>query len=273
MPQDLSPSLINALGARLQRIEQAGRPLCRVLPFESSAIDTQLPDGGLAVGGLHEITAAGNAAPDSVAATLFAAGILARRAGPILWCSIAHDLFAPRLDTVGLSSDRLIFVEAGSDKAACLLVEEGLRHGGFAGVVGEIGRLPLAAARRLQRAAEVSHALVLTLRRGASRTATAATRGAATRDTAIGEMALGPAVAVTRWRIAALVPSPSSASPSPGSGSRGHWRVNLIHCRGGEPASWIVEGCSAEGRLTTLADPAEHLAVTAVAAPAIAGTS
>ena len=54
-----------------------------------------------------------------------------------------------------LHPDRVIYAEAGSEKAILACFEEGLRHGGLAGVVAEVARLPMTPSRRLQLAAEV----------------------------------------------------------------------------------------------------------------------
>jgi hypothetical protein len=136
-------------------------------------------------------------------AALFAAGILARLKGPVLWCLKSHDLFAPALAGAGLHPDRVIYVEAGDEKTVLLTAEEGLRHGGLAGVVGELARLPMAASRRLQLAAESSGVVALILRRWRNETA-AAEFGS-------------PTAATSRWRITAL---PSTPLPTAGVGRR-----------------------------------------------------
>ena len=64
------------------------------------------------------------------------------------------------------SPDRVIYAEAGKAATALLAMEEGLRHAGLAGVVGELsGRLTLTASRRLQLAAEQSGVTCFVLRR------------------------------------------------------------------------------------------------------------
>jgi len=44
-----------------------------VLPFGVSSIDSYLPEGGVALGALHEVAGGGNGAIDGAAASLFAA--------------------------------------------------------------------------------------------------------------------------------------------------------------------------------------------------------
>ena len=131
------------------------RPPARRSPFGVPAIDGCLPGGGLALGALHEVASGGADIEHGAAAMLLSAGILARLPGQVLWVLERPDLFAPALDAVGLQADRVIYAEAGNAATVLLTMEEGLRHAGLAGVVGELsGKLTLTASRRLQLAAE-----------------------------------------------------------------------------------------------------------------------
>lgn len=214
-----------------------------VLPFGLDALDKALAEGGLALGALHEVAAGGQGATHEAAAMLFAAGIAARLDGPVLWALPASDLFAPGLAGIGLHPDRVIYAEvgaeAGDDRTVLLVMEEGLRHGGLAAVIGEVSRLPLTASRRLQLAAEKSGTLALAFRRHAGREPAGRVE---------------PNAADSRWRIAAL---PSSPLPVPGLG-RARWRVELARCRGGHPGSWELEACDAQGRLALPAGLADR---------------
>lgn len=242
-PKSLPPT-IAALRERIARIER-GTPRRRgaalpVLP----PIDAALPDHGLTLGALHEIAGAGPDVEHGAAAALFIAGLLARQRGPVLWAMERADLFAPGLAAAGLHPDRVIYAEAGKPALVLQTMEEGLRHPGLAGVVGELsGRLTLTDSRRLQLAAETSGVAAFALRRSRRHD-----------DPALME----PSAAVTRWRIAAL-PSPPAlphAPETPGLG-RQRWRLDLLRCRAGEPGSWIVEACDAKGRLGVVADLAD----------------
>ncbi len=139
------------------------------MPFGIKAIDERLPEGGLALGALHEVAGGGNGAIDGAAAALFAAGIAARTRGRVLWCVTRQDLFAPALVSAGLAPNRVIYVEAGDEKSVLACFEEGLRHGGSHGglgaVVAEVARLSMTASRRLQLAAEGSGAIGIAIRR------------------------------------------------------------------------------------------------------------
>jgi protein ImuA len=117
------------------------------------------------LGALHEVAGGGNGAIDGAASALFAAAIAARTRGKVLWCVTRADLFAPALAQVGLLPGRVIYVEAGDEKALLSCIEEGLRHGGLGAVVGELARLSMTASRRLQLAAENSGTIGIAIRR------------------------------------------------------------------------------------------------------------
>ena len=122
----------------LERTERLGRAEGDVLPFGLSSIDAALPQGGLALGHLHEVIEGGAASEYAGLATLFAAGIVARLSGPVLWCLRGRDLFAPALARVGLHPDRVIYCETWKDRDVLPAMEEGLRCAGLAGVIGEV---------------------------------------------------------------------------------------------------------------------------------------
>lgn len=205
------------------------------LGFGIPEIDTALPGGGLALGAVHEISEGGPRGDYAAVAVLFAAGILARRNGPVLWCLHSRDLFAPALARVGLHPDRVIFCETWKDSEILPAMEEGLRHRGFAGVIGELNRLPLTPSRRLQLAAEGSGVTALVVRRS----------GASEQE---------PNAAYSRWRISAA-PSQSNDILDMG---RARWLVELLRCRGAEPNSWVLEACDAQGHLALPADVADR---------------
>jgi protein ImuA len=226
-----APAQIDVLREQIRRIEAGSRVSCGFLPFGVAEIDDRLPGGGLALGALHEVAGGANGALDGAAAALFAAGILARTHGQILWCVTRRDLFAPAIALAGLHPDRVIYAEAGSEKAILACFEEGLRHGGLAGVVAEVARLPMTPSRRLQLAAESTGTIGIAIRRWRRQTEAAD----------FGQ----PTASTTRWRVTAL---PSSPLPVPGVG-RPRWLVELIRARAGECADFEVEACDEEGRI------------------------
>jgi len=214
----------------------------KTVSMGAAEIDASLPNGGLALGALHEIAGAGPDTEHGTAAALLTAGILTRLTGPVLWVMEHADLFAPGLAGAGLHPDRIVFAEAGKEVLATM--EEGLRHFGLAAVVGEVaGRFSLIASRRLQLAAEQTGVLAIALRRSRQFD-----------DPALRE----PTAAMTRWLVAAL-PSPPflpHAPLVPGLGPA-RWRLALTRCRGGETGSWITEACDATGRLHLVPDLAD----------------
>lgn len=228
--------------AELRR--RIGMPAARphaVLPLGIAAIDAHL-GGGLARGAVHEAMGQGADVSHGAAAALFAATLLARARGPVLWVCTHPDLFAPPifapgLAAAGLSPDRVIHVEAG--RAVLAAMEEGLRLG-CPGVVGEVeGRYGLTASRRLHLAAEAAGALAFVLR-----------RARASDDPSL----TAPSAATTRWRLANLPSGPPipEAPDVPGLGPP-RWRLDLLRARGADPSSWIVEAGYAPGDLHLVA--------------------
>lgn len=240
MSKSVPRAIVEKLRERIQRLEgDAGRRRT-VLPFGIKAIDQHLPEGGLALGALHEIAGGGNGALDGAAAALFAAGIAARTRGQVLWCVTRQDLFAPAIAQAGLAPDRVIYVETGDETSVLACFEEGLRHGGLGAVVAEVARLSMTASRRLQLAAETSGAIGIAVRRWRRQTEAAD----------FGQ----PTASVSRWRVTAL---PSTPLPVPGVG-RARWQVELIRCRAGDSADFEVEACDAKGRLALPSDLADR---------------
>lgn len=228
--------------AKLERHRASSQTL-PPLPFGLAGVDAALAGGGLARGALHEVAGTGADIQHGAAAAMFAAGILARIEGKVLWVLEQHDLFAPGLAAAGLHPDRVIYAQAGR-RDALLVMEDGLRHRGLAGVVAELSeRVSLSASRRLQLAAEATGVTALLLRRPGK-----------------GEAGLvGANAATTRWRIAAQPSDPPipEAPDVPGLG-RAHWRLDLLRSRGGRTGSWIVEACDASGRLDMVAALADR---------------
>ncbi|MGR3199768.1 MAG: ImuA family protein, partial [Paracoccus sp. (in: a-proteobacteria)] len=240
-----APSAITALRDQISALEAETGHRGAVLPFGVPALDRRLPQGGLALGCLHEVAGGGNGAVDGAAASCFAAGIAARLGGQVLWCVTQADLFAPGLEQAGLPPDRVIYVEAGDDRSVLASMEEGLRHGGLAAVVADVARLPMTASRRLHLAARGSGTIGIALRRW-RRQAEASDFGQ-------------PTAAMTRWRISVL---PSAPLPVPGVG-RPRWLIELIRARAGESLDIELEACDGTGHLGLPADVADGSAAAA----------
>jgi protein ImuA len=234
-----------ALRAEIALLAAGGRAgAAATLPFGLDAIDRRLAGGGLAVAALHEVAGASPGLGDDAAATLFAASIAARIGeGTVLWALSRRDLFAPGLAQIGLAPDRLLYAECRRDEEVLAVMEEGLRHGGLAAVVGEVGRVAMAATRRLQLAAEEGGTMALMLKRW--------------RRSGEDPLLL-PSTAVTRWRLGVAPSAPPSASPEvPGLG-RARWHLALARQRGGEPFNLLVEAPDEKARLALPARAADR---------------
>lgn len=205
------------------------------LAFGIPEIDDRL-NGGLALGSTHEIAGGGTDAVTGAAAPLFAAGIAARTTGPVFWCVVRGDLFAPAIAQAGLSMDRVTFVHSDNEDGVLDSAEEILRFGGVAVMVAELVRLPMVASRRLQLAAEKSGTMGLIIRRW-RRQAEATDFGQ-------------PTASATRWRISIM---PSERLPVAGVG-RARWFVELMRARAGECFDIEVGACDGRGRMEVVRD-------------------
>lgn len=158
--------------------------------------------------GLHEID--GDAAASGFCAVL--AGLLAGGRGLAFWCATQrrrHEAgapYGPGLIARGLDSARLIIAQPHQARDALWTMEEALRSGVFAVVIGEAENLPPIAARRLQLAAEARGSAALMLLPSGTR---------------------GTAVGVSRWHV--------TSAPN------GTWHVERTRCRGGASGTWLVE--------------------------------
>ncbi len=208
------PALLSALRARIARLERAGAAEALSARGEdaiplSRSIDAGLPWGGLPRAALHEILAA-----EPGAAAGFAALVLARAGGTVIWIAPEPDAWPPGLARFGLSPAQLVLVRAARAQDALWAMEETLRCPAVGAALLMTGDLDLTAARRLQLAAEAGGVLGLLLRPDEDNAA--------------------PTAALTRWRIGA---SPSD-SASPHALGDSAWNLDLLRCRGGRPTTW-----------------------------------
>jgi protein ImuA len=243
------PALLAALNAGLRRLEGGGarpqRPRSSVA-LGVDAVDRALPWQGLPAAGLHEVLA-----DDRGAALGFATVLLARFAGEsgtVAWCRSRRDLYGPGVSAFGLDVARLLVVRARNDRDLFWALEESLRSGVLAAVLGEVGGAPPIALRRLQLAAEAHGTAALLLRSAAG--VTAATP------------------ALTRWRVGTVPAAGAETDGGRPAPIRPRWRVTLERCRHGGGAvrsgtaaangdagpTWIVDWCDEEGALAVAAD-------------------
>lgn len=197
---------IRDLKARIRRLEGIGRAGGGVLPLGLEAVDRVLPDGGLALGAVHEM----RGAPGPVAGfAAFLLGLVAARGQPVLWLDGTGDLYFPGLQPYGLGSDDVILASGiRGDGDVLWALEEALSTPALGAVAGFVDNPDFTALRRLQLAAR-DHGVTAFLMRK--------------------EGPLSASAAVTRWHVAA---QPSMAGDLPGIGAPG-WILTLEKCRGG----------------------------------------
>jgi protein ImuA len=233
--------VVDELRRLLPRMESISAE-ARALPFGLPALDSYLPQGGLTFGALHEV------GPESEGDTPAAFGFITAMLGclppddgPVVLvlsirkfgrCGRPH---GHGLNNLGFDPARVILVETADEKQALWAMEEALRSGVPAAVVGATGtEIDLKTSQRLHLAAGDSGRLLVLL-------------GPAGAEE--------PSAAVTRWRIRAA----AAAHDRFGLIARWRWRVTLERCRNGRPGEWLVEFDHAAHRFSlaaALADPA-----------------
>jgi protein ImuA len=221
---------IEALRRQIRRLEGIGRAGGGdVLPLGISAIDTALPEGGLAAGALHDMQ--GEAGP-LLGLTALLLGRAAESGRPVLWIDAHDDLYLPGLQPYGLNAGNLLFASGiAGDRATLWALEEALSASGLAAVAAVLERPSFTALRRMSLIAR-EHGTTAFLMRA--------------------EGPLGASPSVSRWHVAA---APSPAGGVPGVGATA-WRLTLAkHRYGIEHLSFLVtdgkEGWRAESRQET----------------------
>ena len=191
------------------------------------AIDAALPEAQMARGALHDFSVF--RPRDTPAMDRFVLALLMRlpatrtmAANPrpdmaeIIWCQATstireHGLpYGPGLKALGLAPERLVIVSLPKERDLAFVMEEALRSGAVAAVIGEGAPLGFTASRRLSLTCQEMAIPCLFLNSTGAREASAAT---------------------TRWRIAPAIGPPDLADPlSPGIAA---WSVVLARARGG----------------------------------------
>jgi protein ImuA len=212
-----------AVMAELRRLMPRMGEERKALPFGLAAIDSHLPDGGLACGALHEIVPA---AESCIAAAFgFIAAILGRLACPLVFVMPPYGLrpYRPHgrlrghgLNALGLDPARLILVETAHRKETLWAMEEAVRSAAPAAVAGVIDTLDLKLSQRLHLAATDAGLPVFLLRPAQT---------------------LESSAAATRWRIGTA----KAARDRFGLVTQPRWHLQLERCRNGRPGEWVVE--------------------------------
>ena len=212
----------------------------RALSFGHSALDSHLPQGGLAFGALHEVAL--EADGDMPVAFGFLAALLGRipQGGPLLVVISARALaqygrpHGHGLNGLGLDPARMILVETADERQTLWAMEEALRSAAPAAVAGALEGIDLKTSQRLHLIAGDSGLPLLLLRPARTLEASAA---------------------ATRWRVGAVV----AVRDRFGLIARWRWHLRLERCRNGRPGEWWVEFDHVAHRFslaTPLADPA-----------------
>src|SRR5579862_1360646 len=238
--------VIDELRRLLPRIEG----LRKALPLGLAALDSHLPEGGLACGALHEVVPEAESA--TAAAFGFVAALLARLPGdyPLILVMPAYGrqlhgrLHGHGLNALGLDPARLILVETAHRKQTLWAIEEALHSAAPAAVAGFIDTLDLKLSQRLHLAATDAGLPLFLLRPAPSPPSPACGGGWG-----------GGSAAATRWRIGTA----EAARDRFGLVTRPRWHLHLERCRNGRPGQWVVEYDHVAHRFSlavALADPA-----------------
>lgn len=203
-------------------LSRLARPSGPAVPLGLPGIDARLPGRGLQPG-LHEIAGLDYRSLPAAWGFLLALvrTVAAARRGLVFWPllkSQAQDFglpYGPGLKRFGFDPGRFLFARALNPRDALWAMEEALRLGGLAAVMGARERMDLTMSRRLQLAAESSGTPIFLLR---------------------GKDDENLSAARTRWRVA---PCPASRDRF-GLMEHARWRVTLERARG-PGGEWIME--------------------------------
>lgn len=207
-----------ALKEKIRAIEWQDHRSSAVFSFGVPSIDQSLPQGGLALGALHEWTGPYKSATLAVCAGLL--GRLAKSKGPILWCAPKIDLNPQGLSAFGLLAHEVLYATSEDPAELLWAMEEGLKSHQLGAVFGEVSSLSLAFSRRLQLCAQKSGVAAMVL---------------------LPQKAKGSAMASTRWRVVPQKSTPAAGLWREDGVGDGQWRLELLRCRGGlAQAQWDV---------------------------------
>jgi protein ImuA len=208
----------------VRQLQQEVRSVQRSTGYTGSAhaalgpIEAAFPDGKFPLGVVHEFISKSQeaiAATNGFIATILSCIVEERY---ILWVGREQLVYPPALVQFGIQPEHVIFVNTMYHTDALWTIEEGLKCGSLAAVVGEIGSLTFMQSRRLQLAVEKSHVTAFIHRLYPKEENTTAS--------------------VTRWKVA-----PTYSKAPDGMPGIGHacWDVTLQKVRNGQPGRWKVE--------------------------------
>lgn len=176
------------------------------------------PNGSFPTGAVHEFL---SPCPENLAATSgFLCGLLSSligNSGAVLWISSSRNLFPPGLKNFAIDPEKFVFIDTFKEKEVLWAMDESLKCGALAAVVGELNGLSFTASRRLQLAVEKSNVTGFVLN---------------------SNQRLNTTACVSRWKISSL-PS-EKVGELPGIGFP-RWKVELQRIRNGRPSTWDIQ--------------------------------
>jgi hypothetical protein len=139
--------------AGLWRASALSPAVGRGIPTGFAALDNLLPAGGWPAGALTEILADGEGI-GALQLVMPALARLSRGDRWLSWIAPPHIPYAPALASAGLDLSRVLLVHDRLNRDHLWAMEQALRSGASAAVLGWFARLDVTTARRLQLAAE-----------------------------------------------------------------------------------------------------------------------
>lgn len=195
-------------------------------PANSSTVDLGLgpirnafPNATFPLGCVHEFLSPKN--EDDAATKGFIAGLLGAlmgSSGTSLWISSSRTAFPPALKNFGVNPEQFIFVDLKKDSDVIWAMDEALKCGALAAVVGEMPDISFTMSRRFQLAVEQSQVTGFLLRSTTKKVNTTA--------------------CVSRWKITSLMSDPIEDLPGIGFPK---WRVELLRIRNGRAGAWDIQ--------------------------------
>jgi protein ImuA len=211
-----------AVVQELRRLMPGSEGLRTALPFGLAALDSCLPEGGLAAAALHEVVP--QTQTELPTAFGFMVACLSRlpQTHPLIFVTPGYEqreygrLYGHGLNGLGLDPHRLIVVETAHRKETLWAMAEALRSAAPQAVAGMIDRLDLKTSQKLHLAAMDSGLPLFLLRP---------------------VQTLEASAAATRWRVGTA----EAARDRFGLLARPRWHLHLERCRNGRPGEWVVE--------------------------------
>ncbi|BAU53777.1 ImuA family protein [Mucilaginibacter gotjawali] len=194
-------------------------------------VEATFPNGVFPLGAIHELVC-GNT-EQATASGGFITGLLSvlmQNGGVCVWIGLSGNLYPSALKAFGVDPDKVIFINLLKDKDVLWAMEESLKCGGLAAVIGELREIDFKQSRRLQLAVEQSRVTGFILRNQSDK--------------------IGSTACVARWKIKPLPSEPVDGLPGLGFP---RWQVELLRVRNGQQGKWIIEW--SDGKFAPVSEP------------------